>query len=890
MTIQIFYINPASLSSLNNEPDVEVYANNFLTGLGFFIKNRKTGNKDIDKHWPSKALVGKSPGAPDMLIYANINEYLPFCVWENKGPGETVSAALDDSKFYIEGLHRKKPGQPGLPRLAAGFNGKELRLQYLNHENKWLPVKAGGVEVVDGFPIPQYAANGFSSNGNFNAFVGHATAANLRNILPTLKNIYRGIPALASGRRQIDFTVALLTLRMLCEMLPAWGTWAEQPSLSSGAIDADHALKERFATLLGRVTNDKTLNRKYGDIFTFSEKAVGANAEVAFSFEECLKNIEAGAGFYWQMYLALDTLPPLHGAEFDVFGEVYQAIGDDATKKALGEFFTGRHIISAVVPLLFERAAVNTFEQLAERTISDIACGTGGFLTETLRYVRKKFQLTEQQTKTFAEKSFFGYDLSQSNASRARVNMYFAGDGFSTITGDVDSLASGILPKQPIKGFDFILANPPYGKSPKYQRLEEAFLQRILGLLKPGEGWGLIVLPTGVLENPRSALIRLNFLRTAKITDVVALPPHAFAPYTKQRTAIVIFQKRAKALNALTWADITKQAGAEEISMFIVDNDGYANSDKRYPTNMTTNTGEWLHNDLEAWTHAHSGEFQESRILKALLRKTAPKLATDEYGTPLGKKYGIFTIQALSKQSTQLDGDAGRGISLLPDQFLRPVGAAVPLPQFKQLCIDLSAVASGLEPPPKLPAPFSDVLRNALMTPVKVTKSESLTYRVIDAFDAKKGDAALTEAVMYAQQDAKGLPVYGGGEALPRFKISKSSKTKKGISITVHHGPALLVAMDGSSGAVRVIESGDFVANHHGGVLIPKANFKHDLYAVAQQLEWGLRALASNKEGSATLTLPALNSFTFTLPSDAISESEIGNCRRTLARMRDRFL
>ncbi|WP_029969422.1 HsdM family class I SAM-dependent methyltransferase [Paraburkholderia graminis] len=890
MSIQVHHLDAKSLSSLHNEPDVEVYANKFLSGLGFSLRHRKTGNKDIDKCWPSKAAVGKSPGAPDILVYVHADDALPFCVWENKGPGEPISNALEEAKFYVEGLHLKKPAQPGLPRLAAGFNGRELRLQYFNHENKWLSVKAEGTEVVDAFPIRQYAGNGFASNGNFNAFRGHATAANLRNILPTLKNIYRGIPALSSGRRQIDFTVALLTLRMLCEMLPTWGTWAEQPSLSPGAIDTDHALKERFATLLGRINNDKSLNRKYGDIFAFSEKVVGANAEVAFSFEECLKNIEAGAGFYWQMYASLDTLPPLHGAEFDVFGEVYQAIGDDATKKALGEFFTGRHIISAVVPLLFERAGTNTFAQITDRTIADIACGTGGFLTETLRYVRRKFQLDEEGTKDFAEKAFYGYDLSQSNASRARVNMYFAGDGFSTIAGDVDSLAPGALPKQPAKGFDFILANPPYGKSPKYQRLEEAFLQRILGVLKPGEGWGLVVLPTGVLENPRSAQTRLNLLRSARITDVVALPPHAFAPYTKQRTAIVVFQKRAKALSALTWEDLTKQIGTEEVSMFIVDNDGYANSDKRYITNMAAKTGEWLHNDLEAWIHMHTGDAHESRLLKALLRKIAPKAATDEYGTVVGKKYGVFTVKELSKQSSQLDSEAGRGISLLPDQFLRPVGASVSLSQFKQLCDDLSATASGTEPAPELAGPFSDVLRKALMTPVKIAKSESVLYRVADAFDAKKGDAALTEAVMYAQQDAKGLPVYGGGESLPRFKIAKTSKTKKGGFITVHKGPVLLVAMDGSSGAVRVIESGEFVANHHGSILSPKATFKHDLYAVAQQLEWGLRALASNKEGSATLTLPALNSFTFSLPSDAAAEAEIGKCRRTLAKMRDRFL
>lgn len=96
----------------------------------------------------------------------------------------------------------------------------------------------------------------------------------------------------------------------------------------------------------------------------------------------------------------------------------------------------------------------------------------GGFLTEALRLVRRSFDISEKQTKAFAQKAFYGYDLGHANASRARVNMYFAGDGFSAIEGGFNSLSDVSLSLFPKSGFDVILTNPPYGQS-AYGRGEE---------------------------------------------------------------------------------------------------------------------------------------------------------------------------------------------------------------------------------------------------------------------------------------------------------------------------------------------------------------------------------------------------------------------------------
>jgi hypothetical protein len=661
-------------ASLRNEPEVEVYAVSQLKKAGYDVTLRKCKSTKLNKNWPSKSKKAAGCGYPDILLYLNDMDN-PICVWENKAPSEPAADGLEDAKFYIEGLRRALPQEPALPCIAAGFNGKELRVALYNNDGKWVTLKADGQEIRNEFPGALYLSAGINAQGVFTARSGSATASDLRALLPKLKTVYRNIPALASGRVPIDFTVALLTLKLILEQHPDWGAWREQPRLSPGSESLDHAIGERIETLTSRILHDAILKEKYGDIFVFHEKS--DTLEIAFSFFEILGKIRKGTGHFEKLFTLLDQLPPLRDADFDIFGEVYQAIGDEATKKKLGEFFTGRHIIAGVLPILFHRAGVDkTFQSLRNKKLADIACGTGGFLTEMLRLARKLHNIGDAQLKTYAKKAFFGYDLSHANASRARVNMYFAGDGFSDIRGGFDSIATESLKAFASSGFDLIATNPPYGNS-AYGRTETAFLSQALSILKRGTGWGCIVLPTGILENPRSSQVRFELLNKAQVTDVISLPKHAFAPYTQQRTAILIFRRRKNDLVASdgTWEELLEACTHERISMFIVDNDGYANSDLRYPTDRVHSNGSWLHNDLSDWVDTR-GVRRSSKLYDALIHGQEPKNAVSETGEPLLRKYGAFSPRDLA--------DKQRGIALLPDIPLRSNVRALALSEWEQ--------------------------------------------------------------------------------------------------------------------------------------------------------------------------------------------------------------
>jgi len=796
----------------------------------------------------------------------------PVCVWENKGPKESAILALSEAQFYVEGLRKALPTEPGLPSLAAGYNGKTLLLSYLNNDGKWVPIKVDGSELRDAFPKAALVAGGISAQGLFTAVSGSASAQDLRGVLAKLKTAYRIIPALASGRAPIDFTVALLTLKLVIEQNPDWGSWSDMPRFSPGTKSTDQAISERISTLVSRAMADAELKRKYGDIFIFHEQS--DNLELAFSFPDILSGIEVHRGHFLRIHEILDQLPPLTGANFDIFGEVYQAIGDEATKKKLGEFFTGRHIISGVLPILFSRAGLDeSFARVRNLKIADIACGTGGFLTETLRLVRRLHAPKDGALKTFAKKAFFGYDIGHANASRARVNMYFAGDGFSFIAGGVDALSENSLKLMPPSKFDLIATNPPYGLS-DYGRIEEAFLQRTLDLLKPGTGWLLIVLPTGVLENPRASRARFALLNGAKITDVISLPKHAFAPYTQQRTAVIVAQKRKSNMvpAGSTWSSLLAKTKSEKISMFVVDNDGFANSDKRYPTDRVSPGGEWLHNDLADWTDSE-GNLHPSKLYRSLILGEQPENAMDENGTPLAAKYGTFTPGELA--------DDARGITLLPDSPLRRDLRSIPFDQWIDRAKNLERFSQGEAI--ALPLSFRGEVEFLVDHSVTVPENHLRPAATItDLFHVTKGDQGLTEGAIYRSLSPTGYPIFGGGSGDARFKADSSLTRKDGKKPKLFESPALIVSMDGSSGSLQVVESGSFYCNHHGAVLRPKTAM--NLWCFAQVAEPALRRLASNQSASATLTKPALEGLSVRLPT-GIFATRIGEARKLLTRL-----
>lgn len=282
-------------------------------------------------------------------------------------------------------------------------------------------------------------------------------------------------------------------------------------------------------------------------------------------------------------------------ASVDVKGMAYETIVSNTLKQEAGQFFTPRNIVKAMVEML------NPSEN---HRVLDPCCGSGGFLVMVLEHVRKqiskelypdlegallfeKFNSFEvnERVKEYAEKSIFGFDFDPDLKKAARMNMVMAGDGHSNIfhvnslaypnwehpeelekinTSITQSLETMRDMEQACENdarekFDMIFTNPPFGAKVKVEpeiagnyhlsaysdAPEVLFIEACYNFLKPG-GKMAIVLPDGILGNPKALPIREWILDRFKMLASVDLAVEAFLPQVGVQASLLFLHKKTE--------------------------------------------------------------------------------------------------------------------------------------------------------------------------------------------------------------------------------------------------------------------------------------------------------------------------------------------------------
>ena len=277
-----------------------------------------------------------------------------------------------------------------------------------------------------------------------------------------------------------------------------------------------------------------------------------------------------------------------HGSiKFDIFGAVYEEYATKNAKQQFGEYYTRRHITTIAARMLLLNV-----QSISENTkIGDPACGTGGFLTEAFQYLDSTIQ-DKTQKELLKTNTFWGFDSNVESINRTKLNMFLSGDGHNNINHIQDSLKWDSKIGWKENTFDYILANPPMGKydgtAPTesffystQKRMETLFLEKIVRSLKFG-GRACVVVNDGPLENPSFAEFRKKFLLDVTVEAIVSLNKWVFAPYTKEKTYLVFFKKKYP--SELPTGEMRLTIQTEPIYHYILDYDGFAQSDNRYRT------------------------------------------------------------------------------------------------------------------------------------------------------------------------------------------------------------------------------------------------------------------------------------------------------------------
>ena len=229
--------------------------------------------------------------------------------------------------------------------------------------------------------------------------------------------------------------------------------------------------------------------------------------------------------------------------EGDVKGALYEGIlqknGQDK-KSGAGQYFTPRPLIDAMVDVVDP--------QITE-TVTDPACGTGGFLLAAFAHMKDQ-SIDEKKQLFLRNKALHGNDITPLVVTLGSMNMYLHGVGLksSPITCQ-DSLI-----KRPEELTDVVLANPPFGAraagsveihrddfivETKNNQLN--FVQHIMSILA-NNGRAGVVLPDNVLFEREGQKIREKLLKDFNLHTILRLPTGIFYAQGVQ-TNVLFFEK-----------------------------------------------------------------------------------------------------------------------------------------------------------------------------------------------------------------------------------------------------------------------------------------------------------------------------------------------------------
>jgi type I restriction enzyme M protein len=262
--------------------------------------------------------------------------------------------------------------------------------------------------------------------------------------------------------------------------------------------------------------------------------------------------------------------------DIDAKGVAYQELVGTNLRGDRGQYFTPRGAIHLMVEML---------DPQEDERVLDPACGTGGFLRETLKHLlecwkhaegtagdpdsTEELQSHQERLATFARQNLFGADFDPFLVRASSMNLLMV----ANTTGNVfhmDSLAfpqghlPGVEPAQKkirLGTIDVLMTNPPFGSdipitdpqlldaykdgvARSWRRKEDGawipaegrmntvapeilFIQRAVEWLREGGRMG-IVLPDGILGNPGDEPIRRWILDHCWVLASVDLPVETF--------------------------------------------------------------------------------------------------------------------------------------------------------------------------------------------------------------------------------------------------------------------------------------------------------------------------------------------------------------------------
>jgi len=320
------------------------------------------------------------------------------------------------------------------------------------------------------------------------------------------------------------------------------------------------------------------------DVFPYMASLVKEEPQIAEYFRDAVLEIV-------DPNVLKQVVDEIDGIEFnklgtDVKGDVFEYLLTHLGQSALnGQFRTPRQIRTMMVQMV---------DPDLGDTIFDPACGTAGFLIDTVEHILAKYSTESQEVPIYGEewlekrgqsleqakreipslqtypkgpgeklpnwnlleRSIYGFDVSRQMIRISMMNLVLHGIRRAHVKrANALSEMGGLTEDDLARKYKVILSNPPFsGVLPKEsirkdlptnsKKSELLFLGVMMQAMAPGGRCALIV-PEGLLFGSTSAHteLRRKLIEDYELLAVVSLPAGVFKPYAGVKTGALVFRR-----------------------------------------------------------------------------------------------------------------------------------------------------------------------------------------------------------------------------------------------------------------------------------------------------------------------------------------------------------
>ena len=269
-----------------------------------------------------------------------------------------------------------------------------------------------------------------------------------------------------------------------------------------------------------------------------------SKAIVKYTFDDVNNYMKNGI-LLRQVINIIDEIKFTNSNEKHEFNEIYETMLKELQSAGnAGEFYTPRPVTNFMVEMV---------NPSLQDKIADFACGTGGFLTSTLDYLKNQVKTVED--KELYDNSIYGIEKKSLPYLLCITNL---------LLHDIDdpniehrnSFDRNVKDYKENEKYNIILMNPPYGghevkniqaNFPSNLRGSETFdlfMTLIMYRLKQ-DGRCAVILPDGFLFGVDNTKVNIKekLMKDFNLHTIVRMPSSVFAPYTSITTNILFFDK-----------------------------------------------------------------------------------------------------------------------------------------------------------------------------------------------------------------------------------------------------------------------------------------------------------------------------------------------------------